>query len=125
VIEALVLGKLYGQPSEKTTKAGKPFCSCRVRVPVADAESVLMGVVAFDAAAAHELLAMDEGDSVSLAGTLKVGTWTDRTGAVKPSLDLVASKVLTAYHVARKRKAVAPRPPSHGFDLDDGAPLDF
>lgn len=62
--------------------------------------------------------------------------WTDREGVVRPALDLVASQVLTAYHVERKRKAVEPlrhdqddtqlaNPASRRDDLDDGAPLNF
>jgi len=64
-------------------------------------------VVAFSDSAKATLLALEDGDSVSLAGTLKIGTYEARDGSVKPSISMVASKVLTAYQVARKRKAVA------------------
>ena len=50
---------------------------------------------------------VSEGDSVAMAGELKVSTYTDKDGAAKPSLDLIAHAVLTEYHVARKRKAMA------------------
>jgi hypothetical protein len=43
--------------------------------------------------------------------------FTDKHGAARPSLDLLAHSVLTEYHVARKRKAV------RGSD-DPGLPFD-
>jgi hypothetical protein len=46
---------------------------------------------------------------VALAGTLTgASAFTDKEGAARPSLDLVAHQVLTAYHVRRKRKEMQP-----------------
>ena len=95
-----------------------------------------MNVIAFSESACAALLALESGDAVSLAGSLTPKAWTDREGVVRPALDLVASQVLTAYPVARKRKAVEPmrhdqsatqpaNPVSRHDDLDDGAPLNF
>ena len=135
MIEALISGKLLGQPSEKMAKTGKPFVTAKVRVHAGEAD-VFVNVIAFSESACAALLALESGDAVSLAGSLTPKAWTDREGIVRPALDLVASQVLTAYHVARKRKAVEPRMHDHGDiqpknpasrhdDLDDGAPLDF
>ena len=135
MIEALISGKLLGQPSEKMAKTGKPFVTAKVRVHAGEAD-VFVNVIAFSESACAALLALESGDAVSLTGSLTPKAWTDREGVVRPALDLVASQVLTAYHVARKRKAVEPRmhvqgstqpadPASRSDDLDDGAPLDF
>jgi single-stranded DNA-binding protein len=135
MIEALIAGKLLGQPSEKMAKTGKPFVTAKVRVHAGDSD-VFVNVIAFSESACAALLALQSGDAVSLAGSLTPKAWTDREGVVRPALDLVASQVLTAYHVARKRKAVEPirhdqnqlrhaTPASRHDDLDDGAPLDF
>jgi single-stranded DNA-binding protein len=135
MIEALISGKLQGQPSEKMAKTGKPFVTAKVRVHAGDSD-VFVNVIAFSEAACAALLALDSGDAVSLAGSLTPKSWTDREGVVRPALDLVASQVLTAYHVARKRKAVELlrhdqsatqpiNPAGRRDDLDDGAPLDF
>jgi single-stranded DNA-binding protein len=135
MIEALISGKLLGQPSQKVAKTGKPFVTAKVRVHAGDAD-VFVNVIAFSESACAALMALDSGDAVSLAGSLTPKAWTDREGVVRPALDLVASQVLTAYHVARKRKAVEPlrhdqgvtqptNPGSRRDDLDDGAPLDF
>jgi len=67
------------------------------------------------------LLALGDGDGVALAGSLKVGTWVDREGQARPSLDMTASQVLTAYHVNKKRNAMhqgAPAP-AHGRPKDE------
>jgi len=94
---------------------------------------VYVNVIAFSQAACEALLALGDGDAVSLAGSLTPKAWTDREGIARPALDLVASQVLTAYHVTRKRKALErkphdqtePQPASRHDALDDGGPMDF
>ena len=140
MIDALIGGKLFGQPAERMGKAGKPFAVAKVRVAAGDGESLFVSVIAFDPVPCAALLVLNDGDSVALSGALTPKVWTDKQGNVRPSVDMVAHQVLTAYHVARKRKALqhsgdtaapqrprddawqarAPRQP----DLDDGA-LDF
>jgi single-stranded DNA-binding protein len=107
MIDALVAGKLYGRPMEKTSKTGKPFVTAKVRAAAGDGEALFVNVIAFDGSACAALLALEDGDSVALSGALTPKTWTDRDGNAKPALDLVAHAVTTAYHVTRKRKAVA------------------
>jgi single-stranded DNA-binding protein len=132
MIEALVSGKLHGQPAQKIAKTGKSFVVAKVRAHAGDAD-VFVNVIAFSQAACDALLALGDGDAVSLAGSLTPKAWTDREGIARPALDLVASQVLTAYHVTRKRKALERKPPdpsepqpaSRHDELDDGAPLDF
>lgn len=138
MIDALIAGKLHGAPQQRTAKTGRTFTTCKVRVPTGE-DATFCNVICFDDAAQAALLALGAGEAVSLAGTLKVGTWTDRDGVTHPSLDLVASKLLTVYSIAKKRKAMQPeqegqqqRQPYRRGDyapdpgeLDDGRPLDF
>ena len=132
MIEALVSGKLRGQPAQKISKTGKPFVVAKVRAHAGEAD-VFVNVIAFSPAACEALLALSEGDAVALAGSLTPKAWTDREGIARPALDSVASQVLTAYHVTRKRKALerkthdpsGPQLSSRPDELDDGAPLDF
>ena len=95
-----------------------------------------VAVIAFSDSACAGPLAPGNGDALSLADSLAPRARNDRKGVVRPALDLVASQVLTAYHVARKRKAIGPMrhdqgatqpasPASRHDDLDDGALLDF
>jgi single-stranded DNA-binding protein len=68
---------------------------------------LFVNVLAFDATAQAALLALADGDAVSLAGTLTPKVWTDREGHARPAVDMIANQVLTAYHVKRKRDAVS------------------
>lgn len=118
MIDALISGKLHGQPQQRTSKAGNPFTTCRIRVSGAgtgDSDSLLVNCIAFSENAQAALLALDVGEAVAVAGSLKVGTWTTNDGTTKPSLDVTASTVLSAYAVAKKRKAAQP-------DQDDRQP---
>lgn len=133
MIEALVSGKLHAQPTQKIARTGNPYVTARVRAHAGDSD-VFINVIAFSPAACEALLALREGDAVALAGTPKA--WIDKDGTARPALDLVASQALSAYHVARKRKALERRPreshlppdtqPFTGRDeFDDGGTLDF
>ena len=140
MIDALIAGKLHGAPSQKTSKNGNTFTTAKVRVPSGD-DSIFCNVIAFDDGAQAALLALGTGEAVSLAGSLKVGTWTARDGTARPSLDMTASQVLTTYSITKKRKAMQPTEQVAGDqqqreyrhqdyardpgELDDGRPLDF
>ena len=108
MIDALVSGKLYGQPVQRTGNAsGKPFTTAKLRVATGDGEGVFVNVIAFDGDTCNALLALADGDSVAMAGQLTPKVWTDKAGIAKPALDLVCQHLLTAYHIQRKRRAMA------------------
>ena len=117
MIDALIAGRLHGQPTQRAGKNGKGFVVAKVRAAAGDGESLFVSVIAFDDAPCKALLALSDGDSVALSGSLTPKVWTDRDGNTRPALDLVAHQVLTSYHVTRKRAAVRPPPtperPSH------------
>jgi single-stranded DNA-binding protein len=122
MIDGLIGGKVYGKPGERTGQSGKRFVTAKVRAAVGDGESLFVNVIAFDGDAQAALLALDDGDSVSLSGALTPKVWTDRNGETRPVLDMVAHAVLTAYHVKRKRQAVQRQAvPSGGDGFEDAA----
>lgn len=106
MVDGLVSGKLYGTATSRTSQNGKQFVTAKVRAAGGDGESLFVNVIAFSTTAGEALLALADGDSVALAGTLTPKAWVDRAGEAKPALDLVAHAVLTAYHLKRKRAAV-------------------
>lgn len=106
MIDALIGGKLHGKPALRNGTGGKSFVTCKVRTPLSDGETVFINAIAFDKTAGAALLALDDGDSVSLSGALTPKVWTDKQGEARPSLDLVAHALLTPYHVTRKRVAM-------------------
>ena len=128
MIDGLIAGKLYGQPAERIDKSGQPFAVAKVRATAGDGENLFVNVIAFDDAPVAALLAMGDGDSVALAGSLTPKVWTDKQGETRPSLDMVATQVLTAYHATRKRRAMENPPPGERRQQSHDLPpesLDF
>jgi single-stranded DNA-binding protein len=120
LIDALIAGKLYGKPEQRTSaNTGKTFFTAKVRVPVADGEAIFCNVICFSQTAGRALMALDDGAAVALAGSLTPKAWTDKnTGEPRAGLDLVAQEVLTAYHVTRRRAATRPEEPAQsGHDF--------
>ena len=116
-IEALILGKLHQRAEQRTSKTGRPFVTAKARTAAGDGDSLFVNVIAFGETACAALLALDAGDSLALAGTLKPGAWTDREGNARPSVDMVAAQVLTVYGLKKKREAsgqAAERPQAPG-----------
>lgn len=125
MIDALIAGKLQGAPTQRTGQSGKPFVTAKVRVASSDGEGLFVNVITFSTTAGDALLALGDGDSVALSGSLTPKVWTDRAGVAKPSLDLVAHQVLTAYHVTRKRRTMSATDesaPTQGNDRAGRAP---
>lgn len=116
MIDGLIGGKVYGKPVERKGQSGKHFVTVKVRAAGGDGESLFVNVIAFDADAQAALLALEDGDPVSLSGALTPKVWTDKSGETRPALDMVAHVVLTAYHVKRKRQAVQRKTASAGAD---------
>jgi len=107
MIDGLIGGKIYGKAIQRTGNSGKPFTTVKVRVAAGDGDTLFVNVIAFAANVGDALLALDDGDSVSLSGAMTPKVWTNKAGEVKPSLDMVAHAITTPYHVTRKRAAMA------------------
>jgi hypothetical protein len=106
MIDGLIAGRLMGDASRRVDKAGRTFIVARVLARSRADEEFIVNVIAFDEAPGAALLALADGDALSLAGALTPKVWTDKQGVVRPSLDLVAAQVMTAYHVGRKQAAL-------------------
>ena len=138
MIDCLVSGRLHGVPQQRTAKTGRTFTTAKLRVPTGE-DSMFCNVIAFDQGTQDALMTLTAGESVALAGELRVSTWTDKSGTAHPSLDLVASRSLTQYHLTKRRRTMQGeqdggqqrqpyRRDDFGADpgeLDNGAPLDF
>lgn len=106
MIDALIAGRIYGAAVKRTAANGNSFVTAKVRVPTHDGEAAFANVLTFSQSCGEALLALQDGDSTSLSGELKVSVYQAKDGAWRPSLDLTAHVVLTAYHVARRRLAM-------------------
>lgn len=107
MIDALIAGRLYGSPKLGTGKSGNTYTTAKVKAAAGNGETLLCGVIAFDDVAQRSLLAMSDGDSIALSGTLTPKVFQAKDGEYRPGLDMVAHVVLTAYHVKRKRQALS------------------
>lgn len=129
MIDGLIGGKLYGKPTQRKSNNGKAYVTAKVRAATGDGGAVFVNVITFSDSVVTALLALDDGDSVSVSGTLTPKVWTPPSGEPRPVLDMVAHAVTTAYHVRHRRQAVQPEakagqshrvPAADG--LDDGLP---
>lgn len=96
MIDGLIAGRLMGDASRRVDKAGRTYIVARVLARNKTDEEFIVNVIAFDDAACSALLALADGDALSLAGPLTPKVWTDKQGNVRPSLDLIAQRVLSA-----------------------------
>ena len=115
MIDGLIAGRMYGHAEERSGQAGSAYVTCKVRAATDDGDSIFCNVIAFNDAARTALLALEDGDSVSLSGALTPKVWTDKQGKVRPALDLIAHAVLTAFDVTHKH----PSNPLHEDDIDE------
>jgi len=107
MIDGLIGGKLHGKAARRVGQSGKSFVTAKVRTPTTAGDSLFVNVITFSDSVGDALLALDDGDSVSLSGALTPKVWTPQGGEPRAVLDLVAHAITTAYHVTRKRQAVS------------------
>jgi len=97
MIDGLVAGRLMGDASRRVDKAGRGYIVARVLARNRADEEFIVNVIAFDDAPCAALLALRDGEALTLSGGLTPKVWTDKQGIVRPSLDMVAVHVLTAH----------------------------
>jgi len=105
VIDALIQGRLHGKPVSRVSKSGNPYVTAKLRTSTREGETVWANVIAFDKAAVAALLALGDGDPVSMVGEATPKVYIPPDGPPRPSLDLVAHGVQSPYSVTRKRRA--------------------
>jgi hypothetical protein len=94
MIDGLVAGRLMGEASRRVDKAGRGYVVARVLARNRADEEFIVNVIVFDDAPGKSLLGLADGDALSLAGGLTPKVWTDKQGVVRPSLDMIATRVL-------------------------------
>ena len=102
MIDGLIAGRIYGDPQSRVDANGKTYIVGKVKAATSGGENLLVSVIVFDDAA-QQFLALGDGDSVALAGSLTPKVWTDKEGQQRPGLDMQAHQVLTVYQMNKKR----------------------
>jgi single-stranded DNA-binding protein len=119
---ALVAGSLFRAPEQRTSKAGKCFVSATVKTR--DGESTTFWkIVSFSETVQADLLRLDDGEALSVQGSLKVEIYTPAAGDAKVSLTIFADNVST---LRRPRKPsstkLKPSTPSRSSSAPTTAP---
>ena len=110
MIDGLVAGRLMGDASRRVDKAGRTYIVARVLARNKADEEFIVNVIAFEEAPGLALLALADGDALSLAGSLTPKVWTDKQGMHRPSLDLIATRVMSVHDVNRDSSVTGESP---------------
>jgi single-stranded DNA-binding protein len=94
MIEGLIAGNIWGEPEKRVGKNNSIFVVAKVRAQGSQPELVIINVIAFENTACKALLALRDGDAVSLSGSLLPKVWIDKQGVSRAALDMIASRVL-------------------------------
>ncbi len=94
MIEGLVAGHIWGDPEKRVGKNNSIFVVAKVRAQGTQPELVIVNVIAFDNGVSQALLALRDGDAVSLSGSLLPKVWIDKQGVSRAALDMIAGRVL-------------------------------
>lgn len=108
-IHAIATGTLFKPPEQRIFKTDKPFVTGTIRTKDGDSFQ-FMRFVAFSESAQAELLRLDDGDSLSIQGSLKAEIY-EKDGEPRISLNIVASQVLALRQPPKERKPKASEPP--------------
>jgi single-stranded DNA-binding protein len=106
MIDALIAGTLVGEPQHRRSGNGNPYLLARMRVPQGDGPVLFAAVFVFDAEAREQLMTCGAGDSVCIAGALKVDVWKPDDGEPRVNMTITANAFVSAYHVRRRRAAM-------------------
>lgn len=111
MIRALITGTLYGEPQARTSQAGKPFTTAKVKADGKDGATVWCSLVAFGELA-DRLATLPANAALSVSGRVEVSAWLDKQGEPKAGLSIVVDDLATL-----KAK---PRPPQGTGDAPNG-----
>ena len=105
IITTLLTGRLIADPEQRTIGSGNPFVTVRL-VSGTHADSVFVSGIAFGATSGL-VAALAKGDTLAITGRTKPKSWAGKDGNPKAGLDVVADRVLTPYHLKRRRAAMS------------------
>jgi single-stranded DNA-binding protein len=97
MINGLIMGTLFGEVEMREGKNATRFAVAKVKAACTDGETVLVNVIAFNADTCKALMALEDGDTLAMSGSLTPKVWSDKQGNTRAALDMVVSKVMVAY----------------------------
>jgi len=120
---ALVSGQLFRDPQTKISKNGKDYVTATI-VSKDGSESTFVNLVAFSDSAKDAILAVAVGDALSVQGKATIGVY-EKNGEHRPSLSIVADRVLALRQLPSERKPKTPQRDAHRGGAASFDPLPF
>ena len=102
MLSILASGTLVRDPQQRQGAKGT-YATASIRVPTADADAVLVSLIAFNEGAVIALMALHKGDALSVTGRAKLTSW-EQAGEQKNGLSVVADQILSLYQVEKRRR---------------------
>lgn len=94
MLHALISGKLIRDPVLKTGQSGKPYANFLLNVGIGENEPVIVSGIAFEQWA-EQIAQLQKGAALSVTGSLKPTTWSDRTtGETKHGLSVTVNNAI-------------------------------
>ena len=115
MIRALITGTLYGSPQTRTSAAGKPFTTAKLRADGKEGVPVWCSLIAFGEQA-ERLASLQQGAAVAVAGRAEVSAWIGRDGEATGGLSLVVDELATLKGRPRPPRPRQPEASAAGFD---------
>ncbi|HOW76628.1 MAG TPA: single-stranded DNA-binding protein [Candidatus Competibacteraceae bacterium] len=94
MIRCLITGNLFGDPQARTSQAGKPFTTAKVRADGKDGNAVWVSLVAFNELA-ERLAGMKANNAVAVSGKLEVSAYTAKSGEPAAGLSIIVDELAT------------------------------
>jgi single-stranded DNA-binding protein len=107
MLTCIATGTLLRDPQERVASNGNPYATFLLRVPLEGEDSILANVIAFNREAVEAVMRLRSQDTVAVSGSAKTRTW-ERDGQSHVGIAITADRVMSAYGVAKQRKAAQP-----------------
>ena len=121
MIRALITGKLYGEPTARTSQSGKPFTTAKVKADGKDGATAWCSIIAFGELA-ERLATFKANDVVAMAGRCELAAWLDKSGNPAAGLSLVADEIATLKGKPKPRVRAQPQESPGCVPFDDALP---
>lgn len=107
MIRALITGTLYGEPQARTSQAGKPFTTAKLRADAKDGAVVWCSLVAFGELA-ERLASLRANNAVAVSGKLEVSAYANKAGEPAAGLSIVIDELASLKPRPKPKPAPAP-----------------
>lgn len=94
MIRVLTTGTVYADPAARTSQAGKPFTTAKLRADGKDGSTVWVSLVAF-ADLAERLATLKAGAAIAVSGRAEVSAYLSKSGEPAAGLSVVIDELAT------------------------------